>query len=149
MWVVFFSFTQLLSHNSRYNLRLNVLTCAYPARCVVATSNTARLFERCGMLSCFVFRKQLNQNTNYKLIVLHLWYHYITTERKVLRNSIAAKGRLKLIPRVLSDLPRLHLLTSPTWRLKWPSWRSVVILETFSSDVAFVKVAIKMITNKL
>ena len=49
--------------------RLNVFTCAYPARCVVVTSNTPPLFERCGMLSCFVFRKQLNQNINYKLTV--------------------------------------------------------------------------------
>ena len=51
-----------------YNLRLNVFTCAYPARCVVVTSNILRLFERCGMLSCFVFHKQLNQNINYKLL---------------------------------------------------------------------------------
>ena len=72
VWVVFFSQTQLLSHNSRYNLRLIVFTCAYPAHCVVVTSNTPHLFERCGMLSCFVFRKQQNQNINYKLTVLHL-----------------------------------------------------------------------------
>ena len=59
---------------------------------VVVTSNTLRLFERCGTLSCFVFCKQLNQNINYKL---------------------------------------LHCNT------------------LFSSDVAFVKVEIKMITNNI
>lgn len=53
-----------------YNLRLNVFTCDYPARCGVVTSNAPRLFERCGMLSSFVFRKQLNQNINYKLTVI-------------------------------------------------------------------------------
>ena len=62
------------------------------------------------MLSCFVFRKQVNQNINYKLTVSGLQYHYYHQRMK----GIKKPHRREMSPQInsqdpLSDLPHLHV----------------------------------------
>ena len=128
-----------------------MFTWRYPVRCVVVTSKTSRLFERCGMLSRFVFRKQLNQNK----LQAHCFTFVVSLPSKIsfeidlkciykspeednvtsdcsfwLENVCFALPNLSPIPSVLSQTCLAYmLLTSPTWRLKWTSWRSFAILE--------------------
>ena len=90
---------------------MNVFTSAYPAQCVVVTSNTPRLFEVPSfMLSCFVFRKQLNQHK----LQAHCFAFVVSLLSLASERYKEATSQQKMSPQInsqapLSDLPRLHV----------------------------------------
>ena len=93
----------------------------YPARYVVIISYTPRLFERCGMPSCFVFHKQLNQN----IIIISSLFRIrcittIASKWKVLRENIVPKCCLKLM-RIKNSLKTLsyHFDLYCRWKIPW------------------------------